>query len=129
MNVLLYIWQLPQNLLGLVLRLFYKAENTLDYKGTTVRINRSFPGGISLGDTVFLSEYPHNKASWADVKHEYGHSIQSRWLGWLYLIVIGLPSLCGNIFDRLFDMGSQWYYDQPWEKWADWLGGVDRKQL
>lgn len=66
------------------------------------------------------------------MRHEYGHTIQSRYLGPLYLLVIGLPSILGNIWDRInhktwmYSKSCQWYYNQPWEKWADLLGRVDR---
>ena len=67
------------------------------------------------------------------MKHEYGHTIQSRILGPFYLIIIGLPSLIGNIYDQIAHKNWSlkdsciWYYNQPWEKWADKLGGVDRQ--
>lgn len=131
-NALLWIWQLPQNLLGLILRLFYKTEKTLVYKGKTIRICSTFPGGVSLADTIFLKRYPHDQESWNDVKHEYGHSIQSKYLGCFYLLVIGIPSGLGNLWDRYahkdwsYADSYNWYYNQPWEKWADKLGGVDR---
>ena len=65
--------------------------------------------------------------------HEYGHSVQSRRLGPLYLAVIGIPSLvfC-YLWDRLvhanWDMTEKikWYYRQPTEHSADILGGVNR---
>ena len=69
------------------------------------------------------------------MKHEYGHSIQSRILGPAYLLIIGIPSLLGNIYDRVFNKewkyskSCRWYYNQPWEKWADKLGGVDREKF
>ena len=69
---------------------------------------------------------------WEVIRHEQGHQKQSLYLGWLYLIIIGIPSFCGNIFDRLFhrkwDVSKRydWYFSQPWEKWADELGGVNR---
>ena len=51
----------------------------------------------------------------------------------MYLIIIGLPSIMGNILNRIkykyfkkhYD--PDFYYKQPWEAWADKLGGVDRK--
>ena len=66
------------------------------------------------------------------MRHEYGHSIDSRRWGPLYLLVIGLPSLLGNIYDRIFHKkwkysdSCEWYYNQPWEKSADKNGRVDR---
>ena len=41
----------------------------------------------------------------------------------LYLIVIGLPSAVGNLLHRKIKFD---YYKQPWEAWADKLGGVKR---
>ena len=125
-NVLLYIWQLPQNLLGLLLLLFWKEQKSLVYKGVKVRVNDKFPSGISLGSVIILKRYPVGKIYWDAVKHEYGHTRQSLKWGWLYLVVIGLPSLLGNIYDRIFHKGSDWYYNQPWEKSADNYGGVER---
>jgi len=52
-----------------------------------------------------------------------GHQKQSLYLGWLYLIIIGLPSVTGNLLNRVIDFD---YYKQPWEAWADKLGGVKR---
>ena len=66
------------------------------------------------------------------IKHESGHAQQSKRLGIFYLIIIGLPSISGNIFSRLFHKKWEpkkrilWHYNLPWEKWADKLGGVRR---
>lgn len=131
-RVLAFLWQLPQNLLGYFLTLIWKEENSIVYKGVRIRFNSGFPSGISLGEVVILK---HNRFKGQDhfyynadsVKHEWGHTRQSLKWGWLYLIVIGLPSLIGNIYDRIFHKGTEWYYNQPWEKSADKLGGVVRK--
>lgn len=133
-NVLLYIWQLPQNLLGLILLLIYKPESRLTYKGVKVFFNQKFPSGISLGNYVILRKEPKNDYdyTWIDIYHEYGHHRQSLYLGWFYLPVIGLPSLLGNLWDRWahaewsYYESYEWYYKQPWEHWADVLGGVER---
>lgn len=113
-EALLYLWQLPQNLLGLLVIFFSRARKFAD---GTWRTKRVF--GISLGRYIILWE----GGSDTDVLHERGHQRQSLCLGPLYLIVIGLPSLMGNIVCRIrpFD-----YYSQPWEAWADRLGGVVR---
>lgn len=89
-----------------------------------------FNSGVSLGDYIILDN--HGVVNSDTVYHEYGHSIQSRYLGPVYLIVIGLPSLIGNIWDRVahtkwsIAQRVKWYYNQPWEKGADKLGGVNR---
>ncbi len=86
---------------------------------------------MSLGRYVILG----SKYTSDDVNHEIGHTFQSRYLGPLYLIIIGLPSILGNIYDRCFhtekrgwswNRSAKWYYNLPWEKWADKLGGVKR---
>jgi hypothetical protein len=78
--------------------------------------------GLSLGKYIFIHQSYGEKVK----DHERGHSVQSRHLGWLYLLIIGLPSLSGNIYSRIKHKDSAWYYKQPWEAWADELGGVKR---
>lgn len=131
-KVLLFIWQLPQNLLGLILLMFYRQETKFDYKDDVNYYETiEMPSGISLGQYVIVRHrYRIN-----DLNHEYGHCRQSQYLGPLYLILIGLPSILGNLFDRIvltnilhwpYTKTYKWYYNQPWEKWADKLGGVTR---
>ena len=88
--------------------------------------------GISLGHVVFWSR---ESSRWHDLDmrnraHELGHTKQSRMLGWLYLPVIGLPSISRAVYALLYRelTGKQWtrYYDGYPEKWADRLGGVVR---
>ena len=136
MNILLYIHQLPQNIIGLILVLITKASSVEYSAGKesvkcyrACRFNKSW-SGVSLGKyIVFSGFYQTNKTA---VSHEYGHQRQSLHLGWLYLILIGLPSFCGNIWDRLAHKKwsrrkrIEWYYKQPWEQWADKIGGVER---
>ena len=125
-KVLLYIWQLPQNLLGLLVILFTHAENT--DKGYWLTYYHSF--GVSLGNYIIFGGIGSMLDT--NVKHEQGHQKQSKYLGPLYLLIIGLPSVLGNLWDRLFhkkwpiSKRISWYYNQPWEKWADKLGGVKR---
>ena len=128
-QVLLYIWQLPQNLLGLLLlgiyKLFDKECTKYSKKEDIVYYaTKLMPSGISLGKYVIM------KYKWGEhykcYRHEFGHTKQSKMLGWFYLPIIGILSLCGNILDRIFDLGETFYYNQPWEKWADKLGGVIR---
>ncbi len=129
-EILLYIWQLPQNILGLMLLLFYKKDKAYHkLNGRTFYYTDEMVSGISLGNYIIIK-----KEDWGETMcHEYGHSVDSRRLGPLYLIVIGLPSLLGNIYNRIFHSNwkysdsCEWYYNQPWEKSADKNGGVNRK--
>lgn len=117
-KVLLYIWEAPQNILGLLLRLIYKGHDS-EYKDTIVRRSLKMQGGISLGRYIIVSQFARED----DVKHEYGHCRQSKYLGWLYLSVIGLQSILHAV---LCKCKKHSYYDYPVEKWADKLGGVKR---
>lgn len=123
LNLVLFFWELPQNLLGIFLSFFYSTDNSLQYKGKTIRVCRNFPGGISLGNYVWVKSYPNNTRTWNIVRHEWGHTRQSRYLGPLYLLVIGLPSLIWAAISDYFDCS---YYDFYTESWADELGGVER---
>ena len=123
-EILLYIWQLPQNLLGLLVKLLYRENSALTYKGKHIAVCLSFPGGISLGNTVIVNKYPFNKSAWNDVKHEWGHTKQSLYLGPLYLIVIGIPSIVWAALQGW--LVKKDYYSFYTEKWADKLGNVKR---
>ena len=90
--------------------------------------------GISLGHIVFWS---HESSRWHDLDirnraHELGHTKQSRLLGWLYLPVIGLPSISRAAYALAHRevTGRQWtrYYEGYPENWADRLGGVIRER-
>lgn len=131
-KVLLFIWQLPQNIIGGICSI--KAERYLYYcmkdgNLVTVYFKKWFRSGVSLGDTIIIDSMYYDITDWALYKciaHEYGHQRQSKILGPLYLILIGIPSLLGNIVFRLFKIDSRHYYKLPWEAWADKLGGVVR---
>ena len=135
-KVLLYIWQLPQNLLGLILLLLYRIKGDLAKQlsigNLPVYFSKYMPSGISLGEYIILETPKSLIPKINDVLHEYGHTKQSRILGPFYLLIIGIPSLIGNIYDRVRHSNwtnkarNLWYYNQPWEKWADKLGGVKR---
>ncbi len=123
-KILLFLWQLPQNILGLLVILFTKAKYC--NKGCWVTTVGIF--GVSLGKYIIFGQVVNDTS----LKHEQGHQKQSLHLGWLYLLVIGIPSFLGNIWDRVVHRNwmicerKKWYYNQPWEKWADELGNVNR---
>lgn len=132
-----WTWELPQSLLGAILLPFYEKTRlkTFEYKGQQVYIYDKFPGGISLGYYVLID---YDRYSWNNhyirislknsVKHESGHGIQSKWLGPLYLPIVGLLSGCHNIICRIknYYHKSYDYYKFFVEKSADKLGGVKR---
>ena len=115
--VLLYLWQLPQNLLGGILVLCYKAGAGQEYRGVRLHYSNTIRGGISLGRHIILNRlYQSDDAK----NHEWGHTRQSLRLGWFYLFVIGIPSLLWACRHR------ENYYAYWTERWADRLGGVKR---
>ena len=125
--VLLQVWQLPQNLLGLIVGCFLRGKKRLTgFPGIPSAIHfvgaRNMWGGISLGNFVYFRPPAYDKM----IKHEYGHCIQSRILGPFYLLVIGLPSLLWALW---WHPGRNvGYYSFYTERWADRLGGVERRQ-
>lgn len=120
LNVILWVWQLPQNLLGLLFILVLRPECSVKFGNATVHFATRMRGGISLGQYIHLRA---GMGSPNNICHEYGHSRQSLYLGPLYLLVIGLPSL---IHAALYRPEKGNYYDFYTERWADRLGGVKR---
>lgn len=137
-KILLWIWQLPQNLIGFILTRFAKAKsNVRMYDGTVVTIyytNNVFGCGVSLGDYIILDYKNYYGNAHAKIlNHEHGHQIQSKYLGWFYLIIVGISSaIFNNLWDRLFHkkwtsvQRYLWYYSRFPENWADKLGEVKR---
>ena len=123
--ILLWLWQAPQCLLGLVLRLIYIKGERLTYRGVKGVYDPRFRGGISLGNVILLHcPVEGHKDTW---NHEWGHTRQSRMLGPLYLLVIGIPSFvwaCVHKYDP--KRPYSYYTDCYCERWADKLGGVKR---
>ena len=122
-NLILFIWQLPQHIVAIIyfgyLVMMCK-DLGIDsrYKQATV-IPCVMRGAVTLGNYVFVglnSEYRKT------VKHELGHTIQSKILGPLYLIVIGIPSITYCGLRRLFpSLRKKNYYNFYTEKTANYL--------
>lgn len=134
--MLLWLWQLPQNIIGFFLT---RKKELIGSVGEGICFNvyykKNFWGsGVCLGDYIILDYKYLGKSDRTAQKHEYGHHLQSVKLGWMYLIIIGLPSIVFNIYDRIFHKNWTrlqrliWYYNLPWESWADRLGKVDKKK-
>lgn len=129
-----FVWQLPQNLLGLLLIAFYKPERKhVMENGNEIHFANKMKGGISLGkySIVNIGHYRQlieNSLKRDTVRHEaIGHAKQSLYLGWLYLIVIGLPSIIwASLYGTLIKPSRNGYYKFYTERWADKLGGVKR---
>lgn len=123
-TLVLIVWQFPQFLLGLLVRLLTGAKR--DDKATSLYGVRVFRWGFNSG--VSLSGYyimVAREASQATVLHEKGHALQSLYLGPLYLLVVGIPSIIWASVHRVFKLKQSYYWFYT-EAWADKLGGVKR---
>lgn len=129
MGLIGYFWQLPQLILGWIVLKYVKC-----YSSLTVYQNERRPGctiyqyhsqklniyGVSFGRIIIVGP----RAGSITMDHEYGHSRQSRILGPLYLVVVGIPSLFVNVLWRMGIVKYEDYYRWYPERWADRLGGV-----
>ena len=124
-SIFLFLWQLPQNIVGMI----WLNINLIIYHGvnhiTTINENidvYEIPtkfGNVSLGKYIICSKNPSKNT----IKHEYGHCIQSMILGPLYLLVIGIPSFIWASVYLNTNKSYYWFYT---EKWADKLGKINR---
>lgn len=136
MPVLLFVWELPQIVLGLLVYACMKARRKVVHVETGK--NRVFihtlNTGVSLGWFIFWTpagnRFPELENDCR--MHEYGHARQSVMLGPLYLLVVGIPSVMRVFYGK-------WYYckyHRYWqgyfwgfpENWADKLGGVTKSR-
>lgn len=118
------IWQLPQNIAGRIVLRVTKAQYQYGFNDADV-FHWDRRDGISLGRYIFVPSFADGNY----IKHEYGHTVQSKRLGWLYFFVIGIPSLlwagCGKKYRKKHNVS---YYSFYTEAWADKLGGVERSK-
>lgn len=134
-KILKYIWELPQNLLGLIIKKACKCEEWRVYNDTGVTIYKwNKPGAMSLGNFIFVESGTLELGSlWYKnnlIRHEYGHCLQSRKLGWLYLLIIGAPSfIWAQCFQKYREKKNKSYYDFYTERWANELGKPDERWI
>ena len=130
------VWEAPQTALGAaMLGVEAARKRIVQIEVEEGRLVVESKGtGISLGHIVFWSR---ENSRWHDLDvrnraHELGHTKQSRLLGWLYLPVIGLPSISRAAYALAHRevTGRQWtrYYEGYPENWADRLGDVIREK-
>ena len=96
------------------------------YKGSSV-VRHSFGGSLQVFGTIFMdSTETIDNGGIETLNHEWGHSVQENILGPAYLINIALPSGVYYWYDVKTGGTSKSYYSTPWERTADWFGGVTR---
>lgn len=128
-----FTWGAVQNILGLLMSLFYINCRKEYYHGAHIFYHNGLWGGMSLGAFIFINGN-RDKVWTENAKiHEYGHTVQSLILGPLYLFVIGIPSMvwCNSKKYRNLrrEKGISYYAFYP-EKWANRLGaGATRERM
>lgn len=124
-NIFLFLWQLPQNIIGIIWLninlIFYYGISHIKTINDNIYVYElpGYTGSVSLGKYIIVSKYRNDLT----IQHEYGHCKQSMYLGPFYLIVIGIPSLIWNCISDYTNKSYYWFYT---EKWADKLANIKR---
>lgn len=129
-NILYWIWQLPQNLLGVLWRNIKKDSIITDISNNDIKSVGAKAYLIKAGGTVTLGKYVFISQTYRDqsitIKHECGHVKQSKMLGPLYLIVIGIPSILHAWLNDYIGCDEESGYSHFYtEKCADKLMGIN----
>ena len=107
---------MPQNLLAIIIMLVFGKRPEGLCKLMDLRAGWT---AVSLGWFIlYMGDIDEN-----GIKHEQGHQKQSLYLGWLYLIVVGIPSMTLAIYTTIRHKDEVWYHSHYPENWADKLGG------
>ena len=115
----LFIWQLPQNIVAIVMLPFLGKLRKVEYRDYCFAFEGSkMSGGISLGNFIFLSKTCTKSVT--TIAHEYGHVKDSHRFGILYLFIIGIPSICWAAFKS----SDKCYYSFFTEKRANKNAGL-----
>lgn len=113
---LLFIWQLPQNIVALIMIPFLGKMKKNKYQNYCYAFEAdNMSGSISLGSFIFLSN-THAKQD-TTIAHEFGHVWWSHLFGPLYVFIIGIPSICWAAFRNKSKHSC--YYSFYTERWAN----------
>lgn len=123
----MFTWELPQTIVGFLMFCYFilsgKARKVY-LEDTKVIVNMTFTSwnhsSDSMGHFVFFNVDNYDLYI---QRHEFGHSVQSYIVGWLYLPVITLPSLYGWVLCKIGVRQWKDYYTHFPENWANKLGG------
>ena len=115
--ILLFIWQLPQNIIAVLMLPFLGKLELIACKNYTFCfIGEKMQGGISLGGFVYVSKSLSKYET--HIAHELdGHTVDSKRFGPLYLFIIGIPSICWAGLRNTKKHPN--YYVFYTEKWAN----------
>lgn len=117
------IWELPQNLAGLILWLVTRPKQESVVRSGNRLLIKVTGFSVSLGSFIFWQDdrYMGIPNRVTNRQHEWGHSVQSRWLGPFYLLIIGIPSSLRNLYGR-------WVYNRTGQYWTGYYDGFPERQ-
>jgi hypothetical protein len=127
-NSLLMVWQLPQLLVGLILLACFRDSELYTNNEAKIKVLKVNKGlflnraCFSLGPIIFTTPLCDDNT----IRHESGHSKQSIYLGPVYLLAVGIPSLFRYIWMKYFKKSNAWYLNGYPENWAEKLGHTHR---
>lgn len=106
-EMLMYAWQFPQNILGVILLQWYRPNRLhILEDGTEVYFSSRIRGGLTMGRYVFINSGHYRKNVDESLKRNtvrqkaIGMTRISRYFGWLYLLIAFLPCV-GRWADRI----------------------------
>ena len=110
-----------------------EAKHFAFYKGALV-IKANLKGMLngtaaSFGIIVIDTDYTYNQTGIDTVNHEYGHFQHFCQIGaWDYFFTTAVPSMIGAGLDCVGFLPEGLYFNLPWERVADYFGGVTRNE-
>ncbi len=133
LQIFVWLWQLPQVIVGCLWCIIARPRYLYSHHHVHLFTCR-FGGGVSFGPMAFYDERHREGLLSRDPRvmpylcHEYGHSMDSRLWGPLYLLVIGAPSGVHLWVRRWFK--DRWprlenYYDFYTERRANKKAGLE----
>ena len=125
----MFIFEFPQNIIGYsVFKILTRKQKRpyYRYRDAYVLHVKGHWGAISLSRYIFADDHYYQSNM---IKHEYGHTIQSKLLMPFYLPLVGIPSLLWNrLFKGYRSRKNKSYYSFYTESWANRLGGYQVKR-
>jgi RHS repeat-associated protein len=103
----------------------FRSGSIVYYRGARLWHNIFTKSSFTLPENIFLHD---TQLSPETLRHEYGHVVQARILGHKkYLKYIATPSVAGFIASEVSEDYKKIYFSQPWERGADYYGGVENR--
>ena len=117
-----WTWELPQTLAGKTFshtRNIFGGVDNVEYYGGATLVNRNnkniLPWGLTLGPYINSNRVVADPYTDDVFRHEYGHTLQSRLVGPLYLTSVAIPSGIGAFLDYKLHINNhdrEWYETQ-----------------